>query len=599
MPSRSTYRGLLSLMRGRPWGFAGVVILGLLQSITEGVGVGLFIPLLMGLGMTAQPQTSNQWLVSTLDRVFASVPPEQRLGWILLCIFGAVIVAGLLSYLHSLVFCWLEGHVTDSLRQRIFTHVLHVELDVIERDRTGRWLNILASDSWHTGEALRMFVEMMVTTCTIAVYIVLLLLMSWRLTLVVAVAMLAVSGLVQMLTRAARRSGDGLKSSNSELADRMIEGIDGVRVIRAFGQEAAEQRRFNALSNRVRYAMLHMRALDGLVHPVHEVLAAALLLATVAVSAPSSGNLPVLLVFAFALSRVQPRMKQFDAARLRVATLAPSVDEVIAVIGETDAPSRLPGSRQPNPLTNEIRFDDVSFQYASSDQTNIDHVSFTIPAGRTTALVGPSGAGKTTLVKLLLRFHEPDSGRIIVDGVPLSDIDVAVWRRQTALVSQDVFLFNSTVRDNIAYGSPDATPAAIVEAARQAGAHDFIERLPEGYDTMLGPRGVRLSGGERQRISVARAIIRDPRVLILDEATNALDSVSEQWIQQMLETFRANRTVIVIAHRLSTIEQADQILVCDGGRVTERGTFAELIEDDGLFARLYTVQRGLRGTTAF
>ena len=193
-------------------------------------------------------------------------------------------------------------------------------------------------------------------------------------------------------------------------------------------------------------------------------------------------------------------------------------------------------------------------------------------------------------MKLLLRFYDPIHGTITADGRALSEFDLDFWRRQIALVSQDVYLFNATVRENIAYGLVDARADQIVEAARKADAHEFIERLPDKYDTVLGPRGVRLSGGQQQRISVARAIIRNPRILILDEATNALDSVSEQWIQETLETLRENRTVIMIAHRLSTVERADQIIVLDHGRVEECGTLSELVQASGLFARLYQLQ---------
>jgi subfamily B ATP-binding cassette protein MsbA len=232
----------------------------------------------------------------------------------------------------------------------------------------------------------------------------------------------------------------------------------------------------------------------------------------------------------------------------------------------------------------------VSYAYEETVESALKDVSFSIPAGRTTALVGPSGGGKSTIIKLLLRFHEPTTGQITVDGRVLSEIDVASWRMNIGLVGQDGFLFNATVRENIAYGKVDATDAEIVEAARQANAHEFIERLPDKYATIVGPRGVRLSGGQQQRLALARAIVRDARILILDEATNALDSLSEDWIQQALERLGAGRTVIMIAHRFATIERADQILVLDDGHIQERGTLADLVAAGGLFARMHRLQ---------
>ena len=373
----------------------------------------------------------------------------------------------------------------------------------------------------------------------------------------------------------------------------MMEGVEGMRVIRAFGREQYEQERFERCSNRARRAFLRMHFLEEAVHPIHDFLAAALLLLIVFATARSGADVSGLLVFAFVLYRLQPRVKEFDASRLRLIALSPSVEEVRGLIGPAGKQYLTAGATVHQRLDRGIVFDRVSFSYDKADDPALTNASFTIPAGRTTALVGLSGGGKSTIIKLILRFEDPTDGTILLDGRPLPEFDLASWRSQLALVSQDVYLFNATVRENIAYGRLDAAQDEIVEAARKADAHDFIERLPAKYETVLGPRGVRLSGGQQQRISLARAIIRNPRVLILDEATNALDSISEQWIQDTLDKLREHRTVIMIAHRLSTIERADQIIVLDAGRVVERGTLSDLIKADGLFARLYELQHRL------
>jgi subfamily B ATP-binding cassette protein MsbA len=378
--------------------------------------------------------------------------------------------------------------------------------------------------------------------------------------------------------------------ANSELAHRMVEGIDGMRVIRAFGRESYEQGRFDATSNRLRRVMLRMSLLEGIVHPVYEVLAAALVLIILLVAVPNARDSSVLLVFAFVLYRIQPRVKEFDASRVRLAALSTSVEEVLAFLNTTDKLYTISGSVTHLGSDPVIVFDKVSLQYDAADDLALTEASFTIPAGHTTAFVGPSGGGKSTVMKLILRFYEPTSGSITVGGQTLSELQVEFWRNQIAVVSQDVYLFDATVRENIAYGRLDACPDEIIEAARKADAHEFIERLPNKYETVLGHHGMRLSGGQQQRISLARAIIRDPRILILDEATNALDSISEQWIQDTLDKLRENRTVIMIAHRLSTIERADQIIVLDKGRVRESGKLSELVKAGGLFARLYHLQ---------
>jgi subfamily B ATP-binding cassette protein MsbA len=266
------------------------------------------------------------------------------------------------------------------------------------------------------------------------------------------------------------------------------------------------------------------------------------------------------------------------------------VEEVLSFLNTDDKQYVTSGNVNHMATDQDIVFDRVSFQYDPCDEPALSEASFRILAGRTTAFVGPSGGGKSTVMKLLLRFHDPTDGRIIVDRHSLPEFDIDFWRSQIALVSQDVYLFNASVRENIAYGRLDAGLDEIIEAARKADAHDFIERLPNKYDTALGHHGLRLSGGQQQRITLARAIIRNPRILILDEATNALDSISEQWVQETLDKLRENRTVVMIAHRLSTIERADQIIVLEKGRVRERGTLPELVKAGGLFARLYHLQ---------
>jgi len=590
MNELKTIKSLIPLLRLHKWRFAAIISLGLLQSFSEGIGIGLLIPLLSGLVAGPQLQPKGQWLIAKLGGLFEGIPPDRRLTVIVVCVFGAVLANAILSYANHLLLGWEDGSIAHDLRRRIFRQLLNVHFGFIERDRSGRLLNLLASDSWRVRDALGTVVGLMITTSTVAVYVALLLMMSWKLTLVVAVAIFIISSIVRLLTKSARELGQAVMRTNSDMAHRMVEGIDGMRVIRAFGRESYEQGRFDATSNRLRRVMLRMSVIDGIVHPVYEVLAASLVLIILLVAAPTASDSSVLLVFAFVLYRIQPRVKHFEGARVQLAALSTSVEEVLSFLETSDKVYTSSGAGTDLGPAPGIAFDKVSFRYAAADDLALAQASFHIPAGQTTAFVGPSGGGKSTVMKLILRFYEPTDGSISVGGGSLADLDVKFWRDQIAVVSQDVYLFDATVRENIAYGRLDARPEEIIEAARKADAHEFIERLPQKYETVLGHHGMRLSGGQQQRISLARAIIRDPRILILDEATNALDSISEQWIQETLDKLRENRTVIMIAHRLSTIERADQIIVLEKGRVVESGKLAELVKGGGLFARLYHLQ---------
>jgi ATP-binding cassette subfamily B protein len=263
------------------------------------------------------------------------------------------------------------------------------------------------------------------------------------------------------------------------------------------------------------------------------------------------------------------------------------------VFGLMDTPDRIGQKDDAEPLTitdGDVEYDDVTFGY--DDEAIVENVTFDVDGGDTVALVGPTGAGKSTAVKLLMRLYDVDEGAVRVDGTDVRDATVYSLRQQMGYVSQETFLFYGTVRDNIAYGSPDVTDEDIRAAAKAAEAHDFVQSLPEGYDTMVGERGVKLSGGQRQRVAIARAILKDPEILVLDEATSDVDTETEMLIQRSLDRLTEDRTTMVIAHRLSTVKDADQIIVLEDGRVVEQGTHEDLLDEDGLYANLWAVQAG-------
>lgn len=578
---------LFPVLRVYPWGLPALVGLGLLSSLAEGIGIGLFIPLLHNLKPTHTAVQTGNWLVDGFRQVFNGVAPAQRQSIIALCLFASIFLKAALAYSNKMVFDWLDVHIGHRLRCGIFEQLLTVSYRFLENSESGRLLNALTTETWRTSDALGILVHIIITLCTLMVYTALLLFISWKLTLVVTVISLLISLLVYHLTRRARSLGERVTGINAVLANRMVEGIEGMKVIRAFGRESFEKERFQHVSGLLSNVLIKLELIAGMVSPIYEILAAALMVTLFLLSMRHPADIPVLLVFLFVLYRLQPKIKQLDEARVSLASLSAAAQEVISLLDTSDKPYIRSGTTPYRGLQHAIAFDHVTFRYNPADKPALQNVSITIPAGKITAIVGPSGAGKSTLIKLLLRLYDVTEGCIYLDHCPLPDVLLAAWRQRVACVSQDVFMFNATVRENIAYGRLEATDAEIIAAAKQAAAHDFIVALPEGYDTRVGDHGVRLSGGQQQRIALARAIVRAPEILILDEATNALDSISERLIQEALDTLSQTCTVIVIAHRLSTIDQADHIVVLREGCVHEQGALQQLLQRDGLFAELY------------
>jgi ABC-type multidrug transport system fused ATPase/permease subunit len=388
---------------------------------------------------------------------------------------------------------------------------------------------------------------------------------------------------------------DRLGDINARLQD----DLSGMRVIQAFGQEEAELERFRSVSER--YFRERVQAIWAwttffptiyFISSVSGVLVLGVGAAMIVNGQLTLGTLVAFLAYIASfyeplrrLTDVDNVFQQADAAAERIFELLDEMPEI------QDAPDAIPLGR----ITGEVAFDDVHFRYGDDGEVLHD-IEFQMAPGQVVALVGPSGAGKTSIANLLCRFYDPTHGRVLVDGHDLRQVQLRSLRQQVAVVLQDTFLFNATVRENLLYGKPDACQAEIIAAAQAAYAHEFIQRLPGGYDTLIGERGVRLSGGQRQRLALARAILTDPRVLILDEATSSVDAEAEYLIQQALDQVMKGRTSLVIAHRLSTIREADKIIALHDGRISEVGDHHELLARDGLYSQLYRRQLELAGT---
>lgn len=448
-------------------------------------------------------------------------------------------------------------------------------------------------------EALRIQVEksadLVVGLLLSATYLVVLVGLSPLLLLAATLLGLVIVLLQKRLLPRIRAGAHEVAQIQAAISARVTEDFQGLRLLHSSGQlEAADAQLLQSMGGLERGLRGQGRRLS-VVQPLASflpVLAMVLIagLSLVLFGNRSTGVLPSLVTFVVALQRLNVRLSSIATTVNDLAENSGRLERLNQILSPAGKQFRRLGGTPFTALVQEIRFEGVGLRYGPELPPALSEVSFTLPKGRMLALVGPSGAGKSSIADLLTGLYEPTEGRILVDGVPLEQLELASWQQRLGVVSQDTFLFNATIAENIAFGTPGATQEQIEAACVAAQASGFVEALPQGYGTLVGERGYRLSGGQRQRLSLARAILRDPELLILDEATSALDSQTERLVQEAIERFERNHTVLVIAHRLSTIVGADELLVLEGGRVVQRGSHTSLLAEAGLYAQLWRQQ---------
>jgi subfamily B ATP-binding cassette protein MsbA len=579
---------------------AAIATLGF--TIFDAFSFVMIIPLLNALfdvdgGATgAASNAMDRLLDATLGRVIdLSQPAPELLNTIILFMFGVFLLKSVFAFFQQYLVVWLEQAVTRDLRNGVYRHLLDLDLRFFGRTRAGQVISRLTNDV----ELLRTLVtrnisKFVTSVLEVIAAIVAMVLISPVLTFIALVVMPAMFGMWSRLLGRLRRGDHRILNLAGEVASHIQETVSGVRQVKGAAAEPFERNRFRDLTQSYFKASVRTERIRALASPLTEMLGAAgtLLLLWYGgrlVLAPDpvldGGDFMGFLGFSLKLYTPAKWLAKFPS------TVQPGLVAAERVFEFLDTPVEMrdaPDARS-FALERAIRFEDVGFRYVEGEAV-LDGIDVEVKPGEVVALVGPSGAGKSTFVDLIARFYDPTEGRIVVDGVDLRRISLASLRRNLGIVAQETVLFHDTVRANIAYGLPDASQDAIERAAKAANAHDFIARLPDGYDTVLGERATRLSGGQRQRLAIARAILRDPPILIFDEATSALDSESERLVQEAIEHLLAGRTVFVIAHRLSTVRNADQILVLDQGRIVQRGRHDELLAQGGLYRHLYRLQ---------
>jgi ABC-type multidrug transport system fused ATPase/permease subunit len=465
-------------------------------------------------------------------------------------------------------------HLADRLRKRIFEQLQSLTLSYFAETRSGSLINTVTTEIERIKQAFGAASFVFTKSLTIIVYFLILFLIEWRLTIISLLAFTLLAVGLSTLNKRVREASFGITNANDKLNSTLLEFINGIRTVQAFGTQDLERERFYKSSANVVQASQKTIAAWAVVRPLAEGFGTTVLISLIITSFTTfTLEAAPLLTFFFVLVRAVPGLQDING------TVAFISNKEYFQDGETYFPG----------LRHSIDLRSVDFGYKGNELVLHD-ITLSFERGKTTALVGGTGAGKSTLADLIPRFHEPTEGKILIDGSNLLSFQIDSLRQKIAVVSQNTFIFNTSVRDNIAYGTSGATEEQIRFAAVQANALEFIEEMPQGFDTELGDLGVRLSGGQRQRIAIARALLRDPQILILDEATSALDSVTEKLIQQSIEKLSVGRTVIAIAHRLSTIAKADKVVVLEKGRIVEQGKYQDLLEQRGALWKYHQTQ---------
>ncbi|MBC7397484.1 MAG: ABC transporter ATP-binding protein [Bdellovibrionales bacterium] len=556
----------------------------------------MFFSLFMAIPLSllrAGPIPLVKYLV---DEVLVKKDPSKLLIFPLAIVGMYVLNLGV-RFLHYYSLRIVVVHVNQRVRERVYEHLISLSTDYFSENKAGTLLSRITADPWHLDNGIASFNVILREPITFFALLVYAFYTNWKLTLLTFTITPALAIVFAHTGKYIKRKIARYQEQNGESFSVVQEAISGIRVIHLFNLEGTMIARFSKQTTEITKVLLKISKMEELASPLVELVtsfAIALILyyggRSVLKGEMTSGDL---LAFFTAFGMMINPIRQISDINSKLHSAAAAMERINEFLSwkpRIENPANavsVPGIKE------GVEFRGVSFAYPDSpDRKVLDNLSFKLRLGQTVALVGQSGSGKSSAVQLLTRLYDVTQGEILIDGIDLRKVNLKEWRSQVAVVSQDVFLFHDTIYENILMGRPAATREDVVEAAKKAFAYDFIARLPQGMDTVVGDRGVKLSGGERQRISIARAFLKDSQCLILDEATSNLDNESEKIVQKSLERLMAHRTTLVIAHRLSTIQNADLIIVLRNGQIQETGTYKELIQKGGEFERLvsYTKQ---------
>lgn len=538
------------------------------------------------------------WAVGPLlDEIFIN-KNKDLLAILPLAVLGVAILKGLFTYGQAYLMNFVGHWLVADVRQQLFVHIVRLPIRFHDANSSGRLVARVISDVNEMANAIpSVLKDVFQQGLTFVVLLGLVFYLNWEMAMTVFVVLPVSAWVLVWAGKRIRKFSQRGQDSIGSMAAVLKEAFTGIKIVKAYSQEDKEAVRFFRTNKALRSARIKSSRVTAMSSPFLEIIGVsgiAFILwygGGLVIQGGENGMQPgefgSFLAALFMSYGPIRKMANVNASLQRAMVSSKRVFEVLDLDSEV---SKDEGKRSLPPIKRQLEFSNVSFTYEGAEELSLDGINLTIRVGEVVALVGASGSGKTTLVSLVPRFYRPTQGTVMIDGQDIRLTDRFSLRRQIGIVSQETVLFDDLIRHNIAYGRPDATDDQIIEAARAAYAWEFIERLPQGLDTVIGENGLKLSGGQRQRLAIARAILRDPPILILDEATSSLDSESENLVQQALANLMKARTTLVIAHRLSTVQHANRIVVMNRGRIEEIGTHAELLQRGGAYTRLYQTQ---------
>lgn len=558
------------------------------------LALGVVCMIVAALGYLVVP-----WLIRN---VVDGVLQNKDLGLLTLIVIAILIIfliRGFATYGQNYMMAYVGQRVVIDIRETLFKHLQRLDQAYFDTRKTGVIMSNITSDVGALQQAIvDNLISFMTEGVTLVGSLVFMFYLDWKLSLLTLIIVPVVLGLTNVFGKRLRSAGHEVQGRTADITAFLQEVISGARVIRSFARESFEFKRFEKENKNNFDAAMKATKLTAIMGPMVEFSAAIAVVVilwyggySVVQGYITAGSLIAFLIYAINLANPVKRLTQVYG---NIQKALAAGDRVIDILETQPHVKELPTAKTMDHVKGEVHFDNVQFSY-DAENLALKGVTLHVNPGETVAIVGPSGAGKSTIANLLPRFYDVTGGSIRIDGMDIREATFTSLRENIGLVPQDTMLFNASVRDNILYGRLDATDEEVLAAAKAANAIEFIEKLPQGFDTMVGERGNSLSGGQRQRIAIARAILKNPSILILDEATSALDTESEKIVQEALERLMKGRTALVIAHRLSTIQHADHIVVLQQGSVVEEGTHDELLALQGLYSHLYTIQFSAKG----